>query len=500
MVEGDADRMAEMPEGSRKGTAGSRPEPGIERQTAAATEDKTEPRTDALMEEVVRKENVERALKRVQSNKGAPGVDGMTVEDLPGYLGREWARIRGELLEAAYVPSAVRRVEIPKPNGGTRALGIPTVVDRLVAQAILQVLTPIFDPGFSGSSHGFRTGHSTHQAVEAARNLVREGYDWVVDLDVKQFFDRVNHDILMSRVARRVKDKRVLLVLRRYLTAGIMEGGLVSPMAEGTPQGSPLSPLLSNIYLDDLDRELAGRGLRFVRYADDCNVYVRSLKAGERVMASVMHFLEKKLKLKVNPEKSAVDRPWKRKFLGYSVTNDGKSRLKPAPQSVRRAKDRIRALTGRAARGRNIERVIKDLNGYLRGWGSYYAHAEVTWVFEELDSWVRTRLRKILWRQWKQPATRQKRLVALGLTPGNARRAAWNGRGPWWNATARHMRFAVPIRRLAGWGLLSLSARHRSADLARHTVSAGPVRPRKDGTRPGGRMRHPGAKQASVVR
>jgi group II intron reverse transcriptase/maturase len=305
------------------------------------------------------------ALKRVQTNKGAPGVDGMTVDELPAYLREAWPAIREQLLNATYVPSPVREVHLPKPGGGTRMLGIPTVLDRLITQAMLHVMSPIFDPGFSEHSYGFRRGRSAHQAVEQACGYIAEGYRWVVDVDLEKFFDQVNHDLLMSRVARKIKDKRLLKLIRRYLTAGIMREGLVSQREAGTPQGSPLSPLLSNILLDDLDKELERRGHRFCRYADDANVYVRSKRAGERVMASMTHFLESRLRLKVNRAKSAVDRPWKRTFLGYTVTTERSPRLKPAPSSVKRVKDRIRQITHQG-RGRNIRRVIAELNQFTR--------------------------------------------------------------------------------------------------------------------------------------
>lgn len=452
---------AEMPEHPRENTDGSRKIPEDARQAPPAKEDQADPRTDTLMEEVVHRENLLSALKRVRSNKGAPGVDGVTVDELPGLLREIWPRTREELLRATYTPSPVKRVEIPKPDGGVRKLGIPTVMDRLIAQAILQVLAPIFEEEFSESSHGFRRSRGPHSAIREAVAHIRDGFRWVVDLDIEKFFDNVNHDVLMSRVARKIKDKRVLKVIRRYLQAGIMDGGLASPMGKGTPQGSPLSPLLSNIYLDDLDKELTRRGHRFVRYADDCNVYVSSRKAGERVMASITDFLKTRLRLRVNEKKSAVDRPWKRKFLGYSVTSQKDTRLKPAPEAVKRAKKRIREETGRKARGRNIVRVITDLNKFLRGWVDYYRLAQVKTVFDELDQWIRRRLRRLLWRQWKKRKTRYRRLVQLGLGPERAKRSAANGRGPWWNAGAQHMNYAVSKALFDEWKLLSLLQRHR---------------------------------------
>lgn len=455
--------MAEKPERPRRMAAGSRQESSIVRQADTAIEDKAGPRTDKLMEEVLRKDNLIQALKRVQSNKGAPGTDGMTVDQLPGYLAKEWTRIREELVRGTYIPSPVKKVEIPKPGGGVRMLGIPTSLDRLIQQAILQILQPIFDPTFSESSFGFRPGRSTHQAVQQAQAYIQAGYRWVVDLDLEKFFDRVNHDVLMSRVARRIKDKQVLRLIRRYLQAGIMTDGLVSPRLEGTPQGGPLSPLLSNVLLDDLDKELERRGHRFCRYADDSNIYVRSQQAGERVMTSITQFLEQKLKLRVNRSKSAVARPWERKFLGYTVTNERKARLKPAPASMKRAKDRIRDITGRRARGHNIQRVIHDLNPFLRGWGNYYRLNEVDHHFDILDQWTRRRLRKLLWRQWKKPKTQFKKMVQLGVKVERAKKAAAGGRGPWFNAGASHMHAAVPNRLLSHWGLLSLLQQHRQS-------------------------------------
>jgi RNA-directed DNA polymerase len=465
MTEGDTESRAEMPEQPWRMMNGNRQELGIECQTVTATKDMARPRTDKLMEEVLRRENLFKALKRVQKNKGAPGVDGMTVDELPAYLKNEWPRIRKELLEATYVPLPTRRKDISKPGGGNRMLGIPTVLERFIGQAILQILTPIFDPHFSEYSYGFRLGRSALQAVKQAQSYIRDGYRWVVDLDLEKFFDRVNHDILMSRVARRIDDKRLLKLIRRYLEAGIMLGGVVEQHRDGTPQGSPLSPLLSNILLDDLDKELTRRGHAFCRYADDCNVYVRSRKAGERVMMSITKFLERRLKLKVNQAKSAVARPWKRKFLGYTVTTEFRARLKPASVSIKRTKDRIRQITGRRARGRNIQKVIGELNLYLRGWHNYFRLTEVKQPFIVLDQWIHRRLRKLLWRQWKKPKTRYKKMVQLGVKANRAKKAVAGGRGPWYNAGASHMHTAVPNRLLEKWGLLSLVQKHRQANL-----------------------------------
>jgi RNA-directed DNA polymerase len=414
-----------------------------------------------LMEEVLRRENVLAAYERVVRNGGAPGVDGMTVDDLMPFCREHWARIRNELLGGTYVPKPVRRVEIPKPDGkGTRALGIPTVLDRLIQQALHQVLTPIFDPTFSEGSFGFRPGRSTHGAVARARAHIAAGFRWVTDLDLEKFFDRVNHDVLMARVAKRVRDKRVLLLIRRYLTAGVMEGGLVSPRSEGTPQGGPLSPLLSNILLDELDKELERRGHRFVRYADDCNVYVRSKAAGERVMASLERFLREVLRLKVNRDKSAVARPWERKFLGYTVTVHREPKLKVAPQSVKRLRGKLRPIL-RRGRGRNLVGVVEELNLVVRGWVAYFRMVGVKASFEELDAWVRRKLRAILWRQWKRPRTRLRELRRRGLDEARAAASAYNGRGPWWNAGASHMNEAVPTAALRRMGLVSFVDEHR---------------------------------------
>ena len=412
-----------------------------------------------LMEEVVGRENMMTAWKRVKSNKGAPGVDGMTIAELHPWLQENWPSVKVELLEDRYDPCPVKRVEIPKPGGkGMRLLGIPTVLDRLIQQSLHQVLSPMFDPHFSEFSYGFRPGRSAHQAVLQARTYVREGRRWVVDMDLEKFFDRVNHDILMSRVSRRVKDKRVLRLIRKYLRAGVMIGGLISPRHEGTPQGGPLSPLLSNILLDDLDRELEKRGHVFCRYADDCNIYVRTKRSGERVLRSITQYLEKRLKLRVNRDKSAVDRPWKRKFLGYSMTFHKMARLKASPESVKRLKGKLRQQF-RRGRGRNIKRFInEDLKPKLRGWLNYFRLSEVKTIFEHLDEWIRRRLRNIIWRQWKRPRIRLKKLRNRGIPEEAARKSAYNGRGPWWNSGSRHMNYAFPKRYFDNLGLVSLLA------------------------------------------
>ena len=461
MDEGDARRKAEMPEDSRKVAGGTRKNTARERQTSAAAEENAQPETTKLLEEVLRRENLIAALNRVQSNKGAPGVDGMTVEALSPYLKTNWSRIREELLSGTYEPAPVLRVEIPKPDGGgIRLLGIPTVLDRFIEQAILQVLTPIFDPRFSESSYGFRPGRGCHGAVKTARDHVEAGYRFVVDMDLEKFFDRVNHDVLMARVARRVKDKRLLRLIGRYLRAGIMIGGIVEAHEEGTPQGSPLSPLLSNVILDDLDKELERRGRRFCRYADDCNIYVRSKAAGEQAMQSITRFLAKKLRLKVNKEKSAVDRPWNRKFLGYTMTLHHSPKLKVSSKSIKRAKARIKEIT-RKGRGRSLPKVIAELTTYLRGWVNYFRLSQVKIAFEELDQWIRRKLRLILWRQWKTPRTRARKMIERGIEKARAFASAYNGRGPWWNAGASHMNAAVTAKWLQQQGLMSLLTEHR---------------------------------------
>lgn len=416
--------------------------------------------TGRLMEFIVSRENMMTAYARVVGNKGAAGVDRMSVADLKPFLVVHWAAIREDLLADRYQPQPVRGVEIPKPGGGIRLLGIPTVVDRLIQQAMHQMLMPLFDPDFSSSSFGFRPGRSAHQAVVAAKAHVASGRRFVVDMDLEKFFDRVNHDVLMARVARKVKDKRVLRLIRRYLQAGLMLGGITTVRGEGTPQGGPLSPLLSNILLDDLDKELERRGHAFCRYADDCNVYVASKRAGERVLASLTRFLSERLKLKVNDVKSAVDRPWKRTFLGFTMTAHKVPRLRVAPKSVGRFKGRLRHMF-RKGRGRSIARTIKDLTPVLRGWIGYFRLAEAKGIFEELDGWLRRKLRCILWRQWKRPRIRLKRLMQRGLAEERAKASSNNGRGPWWNAGASHMHAAFRAAFFATLGLPSLMMEHQ---------------------------------------
>jgi group II intron reverse transcriptase/maturase len=408
-----------------------------------------------LMERIVSRGNMTAAYSRVVGNKGAPGADDMPVTALKGYLRKEWPRIREELLAGRYRPQPVRKVEIPKPGGGTRMLGIPTVVDRLIQQAVHQVLGPLFDPGFSESSYGFRPGRSAHQAVKAARKHVESGLRWVVDIDLEKFFDRVHHDTLMSLVKRKIGDRLALSLIDSYLKAGILEGGVTSPRVEGTPQGGPLSPLLSNILLDELDKELERRDHKFCRYADDANIYVATKASGERVMASITTYLSERLKLMVNPSKSAVDRPWKRTFLSYSMTRHRKPRLTVAKKAVARLKAKLKTLF-RRGRGKNIQTTVEETTPKLRGWINYFRYAEVKGIFEELDGWLRRKLRRILWKQWKRPKTRAKQLMRRGLPEAAAWESATNGRGPWWNAGAAHMNKAVPKSFFDKLGLVSL--------------------------------------------
>lgn len=446
---------AEMPEHTRGGGDGiAAAVGGTARQASTAQDEVMNGGTSALMEEVLRRENLVKAYTRVVQNKGAPGTDGMTVGQLKGYLATQWPRVRETLLKGEYVPQLVRRVEIPKPGGGVRSLGIPTVLDRFIQQALLQVLQPLIDPTFSDASYGFRPGRSAHDAVRRAQQYVAAGHRWVVDMDLEKFFDRVNHDVLMARVARRIEDKRVLRLIRRYLQAGVMDGGVMSPRTEGTPQGGPLSPLLSNILLDDLDRELERRGHQFVRYADDCNVYVQSEQAGQRVLASLERWLWRRLRLTVNRDKSAVGRSWERKFLGYSLTAHREPKLTVALQSVHRLKEKLRVIL-RRGRGRHLGSVIDELIPIIRGWVAYFRLATVKARFEELDAWLRRKLRCILWKQWKRPRTRVRKLRALGLDAARAATSGYCSRGPWWNAGASHMNQAVPIALLTRWGLVS---------------------------------------------
>jgi RNA-directed DNA polymerase len=427
----------------------------VSAEASAADRMQTKAEVSGLMEAVVGRRNLQLAYQRVVENKGAAGVDGITVAEFKDHLKQHWPSIRAKLLAGVYVPQAVRRVDIPKPDGGLRMLGIPTVLDRLIQQALHQVLSPIFEPTFSEASYGFRPGRSAHQALKAAQSHVAAGKRWVVDIDLEKFFDRVNHDRLMSKLAEKIDDARVLKLIRRYLEAGMMQDGLVSPRTEGTPQGGPLSPLLSNIVLTELDRELERRDHSFCRYADDCNVYVRSRAAGERVLASLTQFISERLKLKVNAAKSAVDAPWRRKFLGYSVSWHRQPQLRIAKPSLRRMTDKVRVLL-RGARGRSLSYTIEQLNPLLRGWAAYFKLTSGKQALEMLDGWIRRKLRCVLWRHWKRAAARARNLMRRGLTEDRAWRSATNGRGPWWNAGASHMNAAFPKSWFDAMGLVSL--------------------------------------------
>lgn len=416
---------------------------------------KAEVATTSLMEAVVERGNLKLAYQRVVTNKGAAGVDELAVSELGDHLKRHWPAIRARLLSGDYQPAAVRRVDIQKPQGGVRMLGIPTVVDRLIQQALHQVLQPIFEPTFSEGSFGFRPGRNAHQALRQALEYVAQGKRWVVDIDLEKFFDRVNHDLLMSKLAGKIGDVRVLSLIRRYLEAGMMADGLVQPRREGTPQGGPLSPLLSNILLTELDSELERRGHAFCRYADDCNIDVGSERAGVELMASLTRFLSERLKLTVNQTKSAVARPWQRKFLGYSVTWHQRPKLRIAGSSLTRLTEKVKALL-RGARGRSLAATIQTLNPVLRGWAAYFKLAETKRALEERDGWIRHKLRCVLWRQWKRVSTRARNLMQRGLTEERAWRSASNGRGPWWNASASHMHAAFPKSWFDRLGLVSL--------------------------------------------
>jgi len=450
-AEGRHERAAAMPGGTGRNPEGA----GCGASSMATMMGHCGQERQDLMEAVVERENMERALKRVVSNKGVPGVDGLRVEDLRGWCIRHWPALKEALLAGEYQPQAVLGVEIPKSGGGVRQLGIPTAVDRLIQQAVHQVLSPLFEPGFSDSSYGFRPGRNAHQAVLKARDYVSEGRRWVVDMDLEKFFDRVNHDVLMARVVRKVQDKRVLRLVRRFLQAGLLEGGVESQRVEGTPQGGPLSPLLSNILLDDLDKELEKRGHAFCRYADDCNIYVRTRRSGERVLTGIRRFLTVRLKLRVNESKSGVYRPWERKFLGYSMTWHKVPRLKVAPAVETRLRSTVREIV-RRGRGCRLRDTIATLAPKLRGFAAYFRLAEVKKTFEKLDMWIRHKLRAIIWRQWKRVHTRATKLMQRGLDEERAWKSATNGRGPWWNSQASHMNQAFPVRYFETMGLKSL--------------------------------------------
>jgi RNA-directed DNA polymerase len=416
-----------------------------------------------LLEEILSSVNVRTACERVKRNKGAPGIDDVTVKELDYFMEKHWVRISDEILNGTYKPSPVKRVEIPKPSGGIRLLGIPTVIDRVIQQAMQQRLTLIFDPGFSDSSYGFRPGRSAHDAVRKARSYMEEGYYIVVDIDLEKFFDRVNHDILMSRVARKIKDKRVLKLIRRYLDSGVLLNGVNVVTEEGVPQGGPLSPLLANIMLDDLDKELEKRGHRFCRYADDCNVYVKGRRSGERVKESLTRFLRERLKLKVNEEKSAVDRPSKRKFLGFSFIRTGFGvKICISSQSVKKLKDKIRFYT-RPHWRIPLDDRMKMMNQYLRGWMGYYALTDDPSILGQILSWQRRRMRLVLWHQWKKPSAKYRNLKRLGLSESMARKAAYNSKGAWNNTISVFLHTALNNKFMEKLGILNLS-------LLRHSV------------------------------
>ena len=411
--------------------------------------------TNRLMEEVCERENLKEALRQVKANKGSPGVDGMTVGGITDYLKQHWPAIREQLLNGTYEPKPVRRVEIPKPDGGVRKLGIPSVLDRFIQQAVMQVLQRRWDRTFSNYSYGFRPGRSAHQAVAQAQQYIAEGHGWCIDLDLEKFFDRVNHDKLMGQIAKRVEDKRLRKLIRAFLNAGVMENGLISRSVEGTPQGGPLSPLLSNLVLDELDRELERRGHRFVRYADDCNVYVRSERAGQRVMEGITRFITIKLKLKVSEAKSAVARPQERKFLGFSFTAGPEVKRVIAPKALDRFKQRVREIT-RRAKSVSLKTTMEELAPYMRGWRSYFGSCETPEVLMALTRWVRLRLRAAMWRQWKTPRRRRAALMELGVLPRLSSNTAGSGLGPWYPAKAKALSVGLSNAHFKSLGLPSL--------------------------------------------
>ena len=410
-----------------RATAGALSDPSA----SESGQDDSERKAERLLEAIVSRENLNLAYKRVKANGGSHGADGMTVEELLPYLKQHGTALRQSILEGVYNPQAVRRVEIEKPDGGTRQLGIPTVVDRLIQQAIAQILNEVFDKGFSANSYGFRPGISAHMAIQAARKHIEAGGRWVVDLDLEKFFDRVNHDKLMSLVARKVKDKRVLRLIRKYLESGVLVNGIKVKNEEGTPQGGPLSPLLANIMLDELDKKLESRGHKFCRYADDCNIYVGSMKAGARVMAGITRYIESVLKLKVNRKKSAVDIPGRRKFLGFSFyMKEGKARNFIHPKSIQRFKEKIREITSRS-NGRGMEWRRDKLTRLIMGWVNYFRIADMRRNARELDGWIRRRIRMCYWKQWKKIRTKQDNLVRLGLDRSKAWEYANSRKGSW---------------------------------------------------------------------
>jgi RNA-directed DNA polymerase len=434
------------------------------------------PATASLWEGFLSPENLALALRRVEQNAGAPGVDGMQTAELRSWLREHWPEVKGVLDAGTYRPQPVRRVTIPKPSGGERELGVPRALDRLIQQALSQVLTPIFDPGFSERSFGFRPGRSAHQAVERARRDIAEGHAWAVSLDLDRYFDRVQHDALMARVARRVSDKRVLRLIRRYLEAGVMVDGVRQPTEEGTPQGSPLSPLLSNVYLDDLDRELERRGHRFVRYADDITIYVRSQRAAERVMESAREFVERRLRLRVNRDKSAADRATKLTLLGFGfLYRGGEVKVRVDRKARGRAKDRLRRLTSRRW-GVSMERRIREINRFTVGWTAYFALADTPRPFEDLDEWLRRRLRQVRWKEWKRYRTRRRNLCALGIPERQAREWAGSRKGYWRIAGSAPLQRALPNTYWAGLGLQGFSDPYRRLRDATRTAWCGPAR------------------------
>ena len=431
---------------------------GAEIDTAVSGRTKAEP--SVTMEAVTDRANMMLAYQRVVENKGAAGVDNLSTLDLKPWLKQHWQGMKVSLAAGSYLPRAIRKVDIPKPNGDTRTLGVPTVVDRLIQQAIAQRLSPLVEPHFSHSSYGFRPNRNAWQAVQQAQQYIRSGKRWVVDMDLEKFFDRVDHDILMSKLANLIEDKRPLKLIRRFLEAEMMDNGQRVTRDRGMPQGGPLSPLLSNILLDSLDKELERRGHSFCRYADDCNIYVSSQKAGESLLTDITEFLSKELKLQVNADKSAVAKPWERKFLGYSFTRHKESRVKIAAQSVSRFKDKIREMTTRHC-SRSINETIHVMTPVLRGWISYFRLTKVKGVLEELDGWIRRKLRCLLWRQWKRVYTRARNLMKAGLTEERAWWSATNQRGAWWNAGASHMNQAFRKGWFDKMGLVSLLECHR---------------------------------------
>lgn len=438
---------------------------GVPSISVASTNETSSAISDNLMERILSRDNMLFALKRVVKNKGSHGVDGMKVDDLRPFLKQNWLSIKDSILKGKYKPNAVRRVEMPKPDGGIRLLGIPTVLDRLIQQAIAQVLTDIFDPHFSENSFGFRPGRSAHDAVKQAKEYMNQGYKYVVDMDLEKFFDKVNHDILMHRISKRIKDKRVLKLIRLYLQSGIMLNGVVVRNEEGTPQGGPLSPLLANILLDDLDKELEKRGHKFCRYADDSNIFVKSKRAGQRVMESITSFLEKKLKLKVNKEKSAVDRPTRRKFLGFTFyTAKGGYDVRIHPKSIKRIRDKIRQITSRSY-SINMEFRIKRLNQITTGWVNYFSIAKAKSIMQGLDEWIRRRLRMCIWKEWKKPKTKIKNLISLGVPKYKAYEWGNTRKGYWRIAHSPILSRSLTNKHFESISYQSLSARYQKMQL-----------------------------------